>query len=157
MPAPLFGPNWLQEAVEKVINAVEAGKLKLPEGQERLTPTVVAKFIQKAKKMETPPSTGAVNAVFKRWEDYGIVVMHQDRPYAFKAWGPNKDKGVAGVKAERVEARRAEREANKPPKPAKAPAKKAASTKAKAAPAKGAAKKAPAKKAAPKATAAAEG
>lgn len=150
MPAPLFGKGWLQEAVEKVINAVEAGKIKLPEGKEALTPTLVAKLVGKAKKMEKPPSVGAVSAVFDRWEEYGYATFTAS-PRAFKAWGKNHDKGIDGVKAERLEARRAEREANKPAKPAKKAAAKKAAAKSTA---KGGAKKAPAKKAATKKAAA---
>ena len=132
-PAPLHGKGWLQKAVQKVCKAYVDGKLKLPEGK-LLTPTAIANAVQKAGKLDAPPSTGAVSAVLDRWAEYDFAVIKTEPHKHFVKFGKNGEKKLDDIVKDRSAKRTAEREKSRPAKPA--PAKKAA------------AKKAPAKKAA---------
>lgn len=135
MPAPTHGKGWLQEAILKVFEAVEAGKIKLDEGKT-LTPTACAKIIAKTKKVGgkpvDQPSSGAVSACYDRLADYGLIKLH-DKPKAFAGFTAKgkKESAESAVLARREE-RKAQTAANKPAKKAaakKAPAKKAAANK----------------------------
>lgn len=112
--------GWLAEAVLAVCKDHLSGKLKL-DGKP-LTPHRVAKVVQERTGAEDPPSTGAVSAVFKRWETFGFAKFNQ-KPFSFKAFTPKGEKeGLEAVITGRREARKAETaKANK----AKAAAKKA--------------------------------
>ena len=131
----------LAKEVQKILDAYENGKMKVEEGRT-LTPSLIANAVQHRKKMDAPPSTGAVTAVLDRWADYGYITLHP-KPKAFKAFtAAGKRDGLAALKEKHTSAKRAATAAAKGSKP-KAPAKKKA---AKKAPAKKAAKKTAAKK-----------
>lgn len=131
----------LQKDVKKITDKFTEGTLVIPDGKP-LTPHRIAKLVQDMNKASEPPSTGAVTAVLKRWEESGFATMNP-KPFSFKKYTPKGIKlGISGIMEERSAARKkatAERRA------AAAPAKKAA------------AKKAPAKKAAAKKAAASKG
>lgn len=126
----------LQDAVQTVINKVLTGEIVIAD-KKPLTPHRVARLIQEWKidngeKDAELPSTGAVSAMFKRWEEYGYATFTQN-PLAFKAYtAAGRRHGLEGVLAKRAETRKAERlaakaEAAGEPLPAKkAPRKRAA-------------------------------
>lgn len=99
--------GWLADAVLAVVRDFASGKLVLPEGQG-LTPHRVAKLVQERDGSEDPPSTGAVSAVFKRWEDYGFAKFTQ-KPFGFKALTPKGEElGLEGLILGRREKRKVE-------------------------------------------------
>lgn len=104
--------GWLSDAVKEVCDDFISGKISLPEGKT-LTPHYVATFVATQEKLDAPPSTGAVSAVFKRWDEYGFALFHK-KPFAFKDYSAKGKKvGLHGLIDARKEARSKERAAAK--------------------------------------------
>ena len=103
----------LEESVLAITDLYEDGKVDLPEGKT-LTPHTIANLIAEKEGLEKPPSTGAVNAVLKRWdENYGFALTH-DKPYAFKRYSAaGKKQGLEALKEKHREKIKAERAAAK--------------------------------------------
>lgn len=98
--------GWLAAAVEKVCQDFLTVKVKLDEGK-LLTPHRVAKIVQERDGSEEPPSTGAVSAVFKRWDDFGFATFNA-KPFAFKKFTAKGEKeGLDGIILARREGRKA--------------------------------------------------
>lgn len=127
----------LQESVQTVINGVLTGEID-PGEKKALTPHRVAKLVQewKIEQGETDaelPSTGAVSAIFRRWESYGYAIFTSN-PLAFQKYtAAGKRLGLGGLLSKRSEDRKKERAqvraeaAGEPEPPAKkAPRKRAA-------------------------------
>lgn len=107
------GRGELEAQVKEITDAYEAdpSKVDLPEGKT-LTPHMVAKLIAD-KTGEDAPSSGAVAAIFKRWDEYGYALTH-DKPLAFKkVSAAGKKQGLDGLKEKHREAKKAERAAAK--------------------------------------------
>ncbi len=99
--------GWLAEAVLKVCTNYQAGKVKI-EGDKPLTPHRVANLIgPRAELGGGIPSTGAVAAVFDRWNEFGFALF-SDKPKAFKKLTAKGEKeGLAGLILSRREGRKA--------------------------------------------------
>lgn len=107
------GRGALEASVLAITDAYEDDKIDLPEGKT-LTPHTIANLVQEAEGLENAPSTGAVNAVLKRWdENYGFALTHA-KPYAFKAYSARgKKQGLESLKEKHREKMKAERAAAK--------------------------------------------
>jgi hypothetical protein len=100
--------GWLAADVKRICDDFLSGKLKLGEG-EGLTPHRVAKLVQTRNGSEEPPSTGAVSAVFKRWQEYGFAKFSK-KPFGFTEYtAKGKEVGLDGMIAARSEKRKADR------------------------------------------------
>ncbi len=98
--------GWLAAAVLKVCQDFTSGKVKLEDGK-LLTPHRVAKIVQERDGSEEPPSTGAVSAVFKRWDEFGFATFNA-KPFAFKKLTAKGEKeGLEGLILQRRETRKA--------------------------------------------------
>jgi hypothetical protein len=133
---PGRGRGNLETDCFDIVSKVLGGKLDLPEGK-RLTPTVVGNLIKEQDGLDKAPSTGAVDANFVRWGNYGVVTLGAT-PRHIKGFTAAFTK-AGGDKAALAEFKAKHRASLKAAKPA-----------GEKAPAKPAAKKAPAKKAAAK-------
>lgn len=97
--------GWLSDAVKDVCDDFLTGKIELPEGKT-LTPHYVALQVAEKEGLENPPSTGAVSAVFKRWDEYGFALFHK-KPFAFKDYSAQGKKvGLHGILDKRREKRK---------------------------------------------------
>lgn len=106
------GRGELEAKVMKVTEAFEDGKIDLPDGQA-LTPHFIAKQIAKNEGLEKPPSTGAVSAVIKRWEEYGYALT-DDKPFAYRRISAaGKKQGLDTLKEKHREKLRQERAAER--------------------------------------------
>lgn len=103
----------LEASVLAITDEYEDGNIDLPEGKT-LTPHTIANLIKEKEGLEKAPSTGAVNAVLKRWDDnYGFALTH-DKPYAFKRYSAKgKKQGLGSLKEAHREIRKKERAAEK--------------------------------------------
>lgn len=82
------------------------GKFKLPEGKENLTPHAIAQEIGRRRGTKAP-STGAVSAVFVRWEKIGFAKIGT-RPVRFLDYtDAAREKGLNALKEEAVAAAKA--------------------------------------------------
>lgn len=106
------GRGELESQVLDIAERYEDGKITLDEGKS-LTPHFIAKTIAEEKGLEKPPSTGAVAAVIKRWEDYGFALT-DEKPYAFRRRSANgKKQGLEALKQKHRDRLKAERAAKK--------------------------------------------
>lgn len=114
--------GWLAQDVKLVCDKIITGEITLAEGQEA-TPHRVARLVKEMDGLDKAPSTGAVAAVFKRWEEYGFASFKQG-PYAFADYtDEGRNVGLQGMIEARSAARKAERQAAKAAEaPAPAPA-----------------------------------
>jgi hypothetical protein len=104
--------GWLAQDVKQVLDKCITGELSLEEGKA-LTPHRVARLVQVMDGLDKAPSTGAVAAVFKRWEEYGFATF-SEKPYAFIDYtDQGRSVGLKGLIQARTDVRRAEREAAK--------------------------------------------
>lgn len=104
--------GWLSDAVKAVCDDFVSGKIELPEGKT-LTPHYVSQLVAEREKLDKAPSTGAVSAVFKRWDEYGFILTH-NKPFAFKDYSAKgKKEGLHGILDKRKEQRSKDRAAAK--------------------------------------------
>lgn len=102
----------LEPDVKKITDKFVNGKVKVEEGKF-LTPHLVATLIQKARGADKPPSTGAVQSVFARWEKIGFAVVNP-KPFAFLDYtDAGRSKGLAAMKQEYRDTVKAEKAAAK--------------------------------------------
>lgn len=128
MPAPTHGPNWLQNEVLTIVEQITTGEIELPAGKHA-TPHIVSKIVA-TRVGGDAPSTGAVAAVFIRWQKLGFILVNE-KPFAFKAFSAaGKKLGLQGMKDELKAKRSKERAAAKAAADAAKPAKAAKATKA---------------------------
>lgn len=81
-PDPRLPRGYLELDVDLICKEYERGEHKLPEGKF-LTPHMVGTLlIADANGERKRPSSGAIHAVFKRWETAGYAEFRQN-PYAF--------------------------------------------------------------------------
>lgn len=81
-PEPRLPRGYLELDVDLICQEYERGEHKLPEGKF-LTPHMVGTLlIADANGERKRPSSGAIAAVFKRWQDAGYAEFRQN-PYAF--------------------------------------------------------------------------
>lgn len=107
------GRGELEAQVKEITDAYEAdnSSVDLPEGKT-LTPHMIAKLIAD-KTGDDAPSSGAVAAILKRWDEYGFALTH-DKPLAFKRYSAKGQKeGLDALKEKHREAKKAERAAAK--------------------------------------------
>lgn len=126
-------PISLEEDVRLVCNAAVEGTLDPPLADGRyLTPHAISIYIgEKRGGKEHRPSSGAVQACLKRWEQIGFIYANQ-KPFSFDTYTPDgQTYGLKGIKERYSEnakaARAATKEASKPkaevaPEPEPAPA-----------------------------------
>lgn len=101
------GRGELEGLVQDVTDAFEDGKVELPDGKT-LTPQRIATIIGE-KKGEDKPSSGAVAAILKRWDEAGYALTHP-KPYAFKSVSARgKKQGLEDLKEKLKEKKKAER------------------------------------------------
>ena len=118
--APRRPKGWLANDVRIVCDKLVRGEISLPDGTKP-TPHHVARLVQKLDSLEKAPSTGAVNAVFQRWEEYGYATFSSE-PRAFVDFtDEGRTVGLSGLLAGRAEQRKAARAAEKAAKAAEAP------------------------------------
>lgn len=103
------GRGGLEADVKSITDAYVEGGFVLPEDQA-LTPHRIAQAVKNADNLDKPPSTGAVQAILKRWEGIGFAVVSTG-PIAFKEY--TTEAGTVGLKA-------LKERAAKPRKPRKA-------------------------------------
>lgn len=72
----------LEADVKGITDRFVSGDLTLPEGVASLTPHFIGLALKQQDVLEKAPSTGAVTAILKRWEEVGFIVVSQ-KPYAF--------------------------------------------------------------------------
>jgi hypothetical protein len=102
-------PTDLQGDIKRVTDAYVMGDPELMARLDgkALTPSRIATEVQRLRGSEKPPSTGAVAAAFKRWEEYGFATF-QPKPYAFADYtDQGRSIGLKGILAERRAARSA--------------------------------------------------
>lgn len=80
-PEPRRPRGYLALDVNNVLREFIASGSTLPEG-EFLTPWKVARMIKEDHQIDKAPSSGAVDAVFKRWDKIGYASFRQV-PFAF--------------------------------------------------------------------------
>lgn len=100
--------GWLMEDVKVVCDLWVTGELKIKDGLP-LTPHRAAMAVKEVDGLERAPSTGAVQAVFKRWAKLGFATFQRD-PFAFTGYTEEGQLlGLRGLqqkrKAERLDAR----------------------------------------------------
>lgn len=100
--------GWLADDVKAVCDLYVTGELQIAENKT-LTPHRAASAVMKIDGLSKAPSTGAVQAVFKRWEKIGFAIFARD-PFAFIDYSEEgKLLGLRGVqdrrKAERSDSR----------------------------------------------------
>lgn len=103
----------LEALVKDITDAYEKDEssANLPEGKT-LTPHRIAQMIGEMKGEDTP-SSGAVAAILKRWEEYGYALTH-DKPYAFRRTSAAGQKqGLDALKEKHRDKLKAERAAAK--------------------------------------------
>lgn len=104
--------GWLANDVKRVCDKLITGEIQLPEGQSA-TPHRVAILVKDMEGLDKAPSTGAVAAVFKRWEDYGFATF-KSGPYSFDDYtDQGRTLGLQGLIEARSANRKAERQAAK--------------------------------------------
>lgn len=92
------GSGPLAEAVLRACDACLSGEV---EPGRPLTPTVIARLVQRREGLVKAPSNGAVAAVFERWERFGFAEFDRG-PLAFKRYtAGGLEKGLAGILEER--------------------------------------------------------
>lgn len=103
--------GWLEEAVKRLTDAYVTGDFKMENEKHKLTPHRVARIVRDREGLDFIPSTGAVSAVFLRWQDMEFATFEQD-PFAFVDYTDlAREKGLAGIKLTNSNAKRAERDA----------------------------------------------
>ena len=133
--------GWLEHDVKQITDKFVTGEIVLEgkpakDGEEAksetlyLTPHRVARLVKDLDGLEEAPSTGAVAAVFARWEKLGFALFRL-KPYAFLDYTDEaKDKGLTAMKEaasdSKKAARKAVRDAEKAAKKAEKEAAKAA-------------------------------
>jgi hypothetical protein len=100
-------PTDLQGDMKRVTDQFVQGNAELLarlDGKP-LTPSRVAAEVQLLRGSEKAPSTGAVAAAFKRWEDYGFATFGS-KPYAFADYTDRgRSIGLKGILNERKASR----------------------------------------------------
>lgn len=104
-------PTDLQGDMKRVTDRFVMGELDDYLGGKPLTPSRVSALVHEARGGEgKPPSTGAVAAAFRRWEEYGFATFGE-APYAFEDYtSEGRSLGLKGI----LSARKAERTASAP-------------------------------------------
>lgn len=98
--------------LKAVCDKIVLGQITLPDGK-LATPHFLSLEIQKLRGADDPVSTGAVTAAMKRWVEVGYISTNA-KPFAFTDYTPaGRERGLNALKAERREARKAERAAAK--------------------------------------------
>lgn len=124
--------GWLEDAVKRLTDAYTTGDFVQENEKHKLTPHRVARIIKEREGLDFIPSTGAVSAVFLRWEQIEFATFEQD-PFAFVGYTQlAHDKGLAGIKLTNSNARKAERDAEREAERAEREASKEAERAAKA-------------------------
>lgn len=101
--------GWLEHDVKQVCDKFVTGEIKL-EGDPPLTPHRVSRLVKEFDGLDEAPSSGAVAAVFDRWEDIGFAIFSKN-PRAFTDYTEEgQTRGLAALKAQRTEAKKLERE-----------------------------------------------
>lgn len=89
--------GYLEADVKRITDRFVTGQLVLPEGAH-LTPHHIGLAIKTEDSLEKAPSTGAVNAVLKRWEEIGYALV-STAPYAFTGYTQAAvDEGLVALK-----------------------------------------------------------
>lgn len=83
-PEPRRPKGYLALDVNNVLREFLDSDSKLPEGQY-LTPWIVSRMIKESHEIDKKPSSGAVDAVFKRWKKIGYATF-REVPFAFVAF-----------------------------------------------------------------------
>lgn len=65
--------GWLESDVKRLLERVRSGEIATPDGG--LTPHRVAALLAEVEGLDSKPSTGAVAAIFDRWEKIGAAVF----------------------------------------------------------------------------------
>lgn len=81
-PEPRLPRGYLELDVDLICQEYEAGEHKLPEGKFLTPYRVGTLLIAETDGERKRPSTGAISAVFDRWEDEGYAEFRRE-PYAF--------------------------------------------------------------------------
>lgn len=104
--------GWLQKAIRTLTDNYIRGTVTVPDDKP-LTPHRAAALLVDQGLAEEPPSTGAVSAVFKRWQEYGFATF-TDKPFAFVGYTDEaRDLGFDGIMEKRSAERKAARAAAK--------------------------------------------
>lgn len=80
-PEPRRPKGYLALDVYNVCKEWLAGEYTLPEGKY-MTPYIVSKLIKQSHEIDKAPSSGAVDAVFKRWMKTNFATF-REVPFAF--------------------------------------------------------------------------
>lgn len=115
-PEPRLPKGYLALDVYNICKQFSAGELTMEEGKY-VTPYYVSKIIMEDNDGRSKkPSTGAISAVFRRWEEWGFAVFRKT-PFAFTDFTEKgKELGLDGINRERAEINKMERARHARPK-----------------------------------------
>ena len=92
--------GWLELDVKSITDRFVTGEITLPEGQH-MTPHRVAQLVKDLESLDEPPSSGAVAAVFKRWDELGFAQIGT-KPVAFIDYtDEGRSVGLSALKEQR--------------------------------------------------------
>lgn len=84
LPNPRRSPGLLSLDIDLICRDYVKGEISLPEGKY-MTPYYLGKILKETDGLEQQPSTGAVAAILKRWEEQGYAVCRRN-PHAFVSY-----------------------------------------------------------------------